>query len=111
MVALFSIVHVTAFCALGLTISSIVHAVPHLADRTVAVSHFVFGIIQAGVVTLDAIVPASLVGALGIWSLLLANALTATAVSAFLWRSLRSSVHGEGYVFTPSPEPVIEFKA
>jgi len=99
MVALFTVVHFAVFGVLGLAASAILHRREHLADRWGLVALGLFGTLQIGIALLDILVAPGLMLALGIPSVLLANAFTALSMSWFFRRSHRMCVHGEKGVF------------
>jgi hypothetical protein len=95
MVALFTVMHLAAFAALGLSISLFVHSVSHFSDRSRLVGLILVLALQGGFFALDALVAPGIVQELGFLKIFFANVLTATGMSYFLWRSHRICAHGD----------------
>jgi len=88
MVALFSIVHFAAFVALGGVASWLHLTWEPLRDRAVALAILLFVLLTGALFLGDWLFMDGVAAALGIFEVLLANALTAAAMAAFVTRAL-----------------------
>lgn len=88
-VALFTVVHLAMFAALGLLISALVQRLHDLALHPVVVSVIVFMILHGGLVAVDAVVLGGVVAVIGFWWLALVNASAGIAMSLFLLNAHR----------------------
>lgn len=91
LVALFTIVHLAAFAAVGLLISALVQRLHDLAFHPVVVSVIVFMILHGGILVVDALVLGGVVAVIGFWWLALVNASAGITMSLFLLHAHRNS--------------------
>jgi hypothetical protein len=108
MVAIFTVFHLVAFAALGLSISLFVHAVPHFSDRAGLVAVILLLALQGGFFALDALAAPGIVKELGFLQVLFANTITAGGMAYFLRRSHRICAHGDPMFGSSSAEAETE---
>lgn len=110
LVALFTVVHFSAFAALGLSISLFVHSLDHFSDRVGLVAIILLLALQGGFFALDALLAPGIVKEIGFVQILFANILTAGGMAYFLLRSHRICAHGAP-MFWNSASPEAEAEA
>lgn len=86
-VALVSIVHVTLFTSVGAPFAYLIYRVAPLRESMVMTTLGLFAILGIGIVSLDTLVTPGLLSAIGPVSILLGNAVTASAMAVFYARA------------------------